>query len=818
MPWLAILLACFADPAESDPNDYPPATAPSHKQADPQERDWMSLPRFERLWQRDGIGLHTGIVDKNTYYTVTDDKARLVALDPRTGHDRWQSKLPNPMAGYAHLVLVGDRIIVSSEVHGDEQVQLLQATTDGRIGWSRTVRCKRHTIETAPSRLFLRCHESAPLRGPSTLVEIDLADGSELFRMSIDSKLKLMPNGFLCRSDEKQVACFQPVRDKLEPRWSTPVIGTSRYAQLEGTAAFIVCSDENSVDVFQSKDGRKVFHRAAGNGGRWIERKVQGDRLFLFGRTGIEMIRLSDGHSMAKILWNQDRSTRLLSLDKQMLVVSGTGVAPQAGLIDPQGRLTRIDFPPADVRTVVEDVVLAHRLGPPRYFGRDGALSAYSTSRLVPRASTLPVYERILAILEHFPDPYWAFDVLASLRSIPAGLDNLEELIRRERGYARITAIAVAGASGLLRYLPVLRDMLNQMAPLPGTSEERERLLQTVHALVSLDTPQVAEVLLAYWRTAEPYIVQTDLHYALKETIQYVIWRYSGERDWGVCPDRSFPVGKQDLTKAELGTPSPGAVEVIDRNAQWALLCEARNDDDKNGRLSVEYQMHGGTTGDQLRPYLILGSGAGTEVDDFLAADANGRHVVVAMQTCLYLVDAQTGAARALRRADGRVRIGPKQDAPIVAFSRDGIWLAYLRANGRQVHAVLRDLMTGAEREIDPKSASVLSLFFDNLSSSLVMDVADFEGDLRAKPWATTESAHHHCREGSERRSAIAEPEPRPVLRRCYVSVHGGPVRDADHPSELEPDPSLPPKYNLLPSTPTDDFRELPIGPFHWQK
>jgi hypothetical protein len=647
-------------------------------------------------------------------------------------------------------------------------------------------------------------------------VEIDPANGSERSRLSIDSKLELMPNGYFCRSDEKQVACFELTRGKLEPRWSTRVVDGGRYAHLKGTGAFIVRSDESSVDVFRANDGKKLFHRAADSGSRWIEREVQGDRLFLFGRTEIEMIRLNDGHGMARIPWDRDRSNRLLALGKRVLVVSGSGGETQAGVIDPQGKLTGVEFPPDHARTAVGDVVLVHRVGPPRHLGRDGTLSAYSTSRLAPPASALPAYEKILAILDHFPDPTWAFDVLTSLRSIPVGLDHLEQVIRRERGYARIKAIAVAGASGLLRFLPVLRDTLHEIAPLPGTTEERERLLQTVHALASLDTPQAAEVLLAYWRTAEPHLAQSDLHHALKETVQDVTWRYGAERDWNVCPDRSFPVGKQDLTKALLGTPSPGSVEVVDRNAQWALLCEARNDDNKDGRLSVELMMHGGTLGDKLRPYLVLGSGPGTEVDDFMAAGPSGQ-VVVAMQSCVYLVDTQTGVARALPRADGRVRIGPKQDAPIMAFSRDGIWLAYLRSNGRHIRVVLRDLMATSEREIDPGSDSVLSLFFDNLSSRLVMDVADFEGDLRAKPWATTESDHHHCRDGSERRSAFEDTELHPVFHRRYVSVHGGPVQDAEHPAELEPDPPLPPKRLLLPATPYD-YHELTMGPFHWQK
>jgi hypothetical protein len=394
----------------------------------------------------------------------------------------------------------------------------------------------------------------------------------------------------------------------------------------------------------------------------------------------------------------------------------------------------------------------------------------------------------------------------------------LEKVIRQDRGYARITAIAVAGASGHLRFLPVLRDALQQTASPPKTNEGRERLLQIVHALASLDSPQAAEVLLAYWQNAEPLVAQTDLHWALKTTVESMIWRYSGERDWAACPDRSFPTGERDPTKARLGTGSPGSGEVLDREGRWALLCEARHDDDKDGRLSVQYQMHGGTSGDGLRPYLVLGSGAGTAVDDFLAAEPNGQHVVIAMRTCVYLVDTQTGNARALPRADGRVRMGPRQDLPVMAFSRNGIWLAYLRSNARQVRVVLRDLTTGREREIDPGGDSVLSLFFDNSSSRLVMDIADFAGELQAKPWATTESDQHTCREGSDRASRFGDEPAGPSFRRRHVAVHGGPVQDAEHPSQWEPDPPRPPKYRLVPAVPSATPIELPTGPFRWQQ
>jgi len=120
--------------------------------------------------------------------------------------------------------------------------------------------------------------------------------------------------------------------------------------------------------------------------------------------------------------------------------------------------------------------------------------------------------------------------------------------------------------------------------------------------------------------------------------------------------------------------------------------------------------------------------------------------------------------------------------------------------------------------EIDPGGDSVLSLFFDNLSGYLVMDVADFEGAFRMKPWATTESDHHLCREGSERKMSFIDSTPQPSFRRRQISVHGGLVQDTVHPAEVEPDPPLPPKYQLVPATPSDAPEGMSNGPFRWQK
>ena len=50
-------------------------------------------------------------------------------------------------------------------------------------------------------------------------------------------------------------------------------------------------------------------------------------------------------------------------------------------------------------------------------------------------------------------------------------------------------------------------------------------------------------------------------------------------------------------------------------------MCQARQDTDRNGKISVGYGMHGDTFGDRLDPFLVFGSGTGSLIDSFVARD-----------------------------------------------------------------------------------------------------------------------------------------------------------------------------------------------------
>ena len=55
------------------------------------------------------------------------------------------------------------------------------------------------------------------------------------------------------------------------------------------------------------------------------------------------------------------------------------------------------------------------------------------------------------------------------------------------------------------------------------------------------------------------------------------------------------------------------------------VLCQAREDADHDGKISVMWGHHGDALGDQLRTFLIVDSGPGAPFDEMLAADASAR-------------------------------------------------------------------------------------------------------------------------------------------------------------------------------------------------
>lgn len=144
-------------------------------------------------------------------------------------------------------------------------------------------------------------------------------------------------------------------------------------------------------------------------------------------------------------------------------------------------------------------------------------------------------------------------------------------------------------------------------------------------------------------------------------------------------------------------------------DGRWAIVCEVREDTNRDGKVSTWWGHHGELFDDDPAPYWIRGHGAGEELEEMVGVDPARRWLVVMQRGAMVLVDTRSDARVALRGADTRYEHGVFGGAR-VAFDPAGQHLLYLRspaAAGGRPSIVVRRLADGDERTIDPGNGSV---------------------------------------------------------------------------------------------------------------
>jgi hypothetical protein len=68
---------------------------------------------------------------------------------------------------------------------------------------------------------------------------------------------------------------------------------------------------------------------------------------------------------------------------------------------------------------------------------------------------------------------------------------------------------------------------------------------------------------------------------------------------------------RSDDPEIGIGTAHPILLEAYDRGGRWAVVCQAREDTDKDGAIRVVSGHHGAPSDELVRPYLVEGSGPG---------------------------------------------------------------------------------------------------------------------------------------------------------------------------------------------------------------
>ncbi|MFY2560928.1 hypothetical protein ACN469_25215 [Corallococcus terminator] len=189
-------------------------------------------------------------------------------------------------------------------------------------------------------------------------------------------------------------------------------------------------------------------------------------------------------------------------------------------------------------------------------------------------------------------------------------------------------------------------------------------------------------------------------------------------------------------------------------DGRWLIACQAREDTDKNGRIDEDdrtfaHPRYG--EGDRSVTYLFLDSGLGTPIEDFLGADVSGRYLAVVRNQTLILLDVWTRDERELVRY--RVPDSTRPDAvlppPVARFSSDGRHLLYLRETEGRVSAVVRELSSGREQQVEAGAGELRSADFSDAGDWVNLWVHNedlSEGEPRERPTHSSSRLRGSCK------------------------------------------------------------------------
>lgn len=169
------------------------------------------------------------------------------------------------------------------------------------------------------------------------------------------------------------------------------------------------------------------------------------------------------------------------------------------------------------------------------------------------------------------------------------------------------------------------------------------------------------------------------------------------------APAAAPPVGPTFAAgSGVLGTAHPFVFVRADPRARWVVACQAREDTNHDGRIEVGIGHHGDVFGDEMKPYLFLGGGAGLALDDFVAAEPSGDRLAFVRGGRLLVLDAETRTTLDLSALGADASDDPNPFGGHRALSFDGRGtLLYVRGEGERAVAVVRTA-AGAESIVSP--------------------------------------------------------------------------------------------------------------------
>lgn len=159
-------------------------------------------------------------------------------------------------------------------------------------------------------------------------------------------------------------------------------------------------------------------------------------------------------------------------------------------------------------------------------------------------------------------------------------------------------------------------------------------------------------------------------------------------------------------------------------DGRWLVTCQARADSDGDGQLRTFVTAQGELKGDALTRYLSLASGAERAIDDLLASSADGRWLVLDVNTKSELFDTESGAHVDLSALGADTRREPERRAAHRTLVFQGDSLFYLRSQGKSGELVERRLSSGVERTVYRSAEPIVRFELDVYGKLIVVSVA----------------------------------------------------------------------------------------------
>jgi hypothetical protein len=183
------------------------------------------------------------------------------------------------------------------------------------------------------------------------------------------------------------------------------------------------------------------------------------------------------------------------------------------------------------------------------------------------------------------------------------------------------------------------------------------------------------------------------------------------------------------------GSDAPLLLEHASPDGHWIALCVARQDSNGDGQLTASAGPRGELRGDAFER-LLLTADTDLPIDGLLAADTTGRYAIVMQRGALVLWDSERRDSTDLSALGVDARLSAQSFAELrtIAFDASSEHLLYVRRGPTGKRIVIRSLVDGGERQLDPGPGEIWRARFDPGGVFVVVELIREDSNNNGRP------------------------------------------------------------------------------------